>query len=488
VTVNIFWFRNDLRLADNPGLAAALQHADKTALIFVLDEKAPGPWAMGGASRWWLHHSLQSLGDAIAACGGKLILRRGDAAAIIPDLAAELQATEIYAGRRFEPWARAQDREISEKLKPSGVALRRHLATLLFPPENITTKTGGTYGVFTPFSRTCFDQGPPGDAIAPARKISVPSGLVSDRLNDWKLTPSKPDWAGGIRAAWEPGEAGAEKRLRRFIRRAMHDYKSARDIPGEDGTSGLSPHLHFGEISAAAIWRTAAGSAKSGQGRETFLKELLWREFAAYLLWHHPEMPEQPLRKAFAKLAWREDKAELKAWQRGLTGIPIVDAGMRQLWQTGWMHNRIRMVCASFLTKHLLIPWQQGEAWFWDTLVDADLASNAINWQWVAGCGADAAPYFRIFNPVLQGRKFDPDGRYIRKFVPELSSMPDKFIHAPWEADAQVLTAAKIKLGSSYPHPIISLERGRERALTAFKKLTASRTQGDDDSDGDGDE
>jgi len=481
VTVNIFWFRNDLRLADNPGLAAALHAADKTALVYVLDEAAAGNWRMGGASRWWLHYSLRALAAAIAACGGELILRRGDAGVIIPALAAEVQAAEIYAGRRFEPWARAQDRDIAEQLKRSGIALRRQLSALLFPPENITTKTGGVYGVYTPFSRACFDQGPPAEAIPAPKLIVSPSGVASDRLDDWQLTPGKPDWAGGMRAAWEPGEAGAEKRLRRFIRQALHGYKTARDIPGEDGTSGLSPHLHFGEISAAAIWRAAGLSAAAGQGRETFLKELLWREFGAYLLWHHPDMPEQPLRAEFAKLPWREDSAALRAWQRGLTGIPIVDAGMRQLWQTGWMHNRIRMVCASFLTKHLLIPWQQGEAWFWDTLVDADLASNASNWQWVAGCGADAAPYFRIFNPVLQGLKFDPDGRYVRKFVPELSAMPDKFIHAPWEADAAVLDAANVKLGDSYPHPIISLADGRERALAAYKELTGSRTLGDKD-------
>ncbi len=472
MTANIFWFRNDLRLADNPGLAAALERADKTALIYVLDDKAAGDWAMGGAARWWLYHSLLSLGQAIAERGGKLILRRGDAGSIIPRLAAELKAETVFASRRFAPWGRMQDREIAEALKSSGIALRRHLSTYLFPPETIKTKTGGTYGVFTPFSRTCYDQGPPAPAIAPPERIDSPRGIASDALDDWQLTPVKPDWAAGLRAAWEPGEAGAKQRLKRFIREAMQSYKTGRDIPGEDGTSGLSPHLHFGEISPAAIWRAAGRSENSGAGRDIFLKELIWREFAAYLLWHHPEMPEQPLRAEFAKLPWRDDRESLQAWQRGLTGIPIVDAGMRQLWQAGWMHNRIRMVTASFLTKHLLIPWQQGEAWFWDTLVDADLASNTINWQWVAGCGADAAPYFRIFNPVLQGKKFDPDGNYVRKFVPELAAMPDKFIHAPWEANAEVLAAAKIKLGCDYPHPIISLTRGRERALAAYKKIS----------------
>ncbi len=475
MTANIFWFRNDLRLDDHPALTEALARADATALVYVLDDKAAGPWAMGGASRWWLHHSLQSLGQAIAARGAKLILRRGDAGAIIPELAAELKVKEVHAGRRFEPWARDQDRAVAEILKASGIDLRRHLTNYLFAPEHITTKSGGIYGVYTPFSRTCFEQAPPVGAIAAPSRILSPSGMTGDALEDWQLLPQKPDWAAGIRAAWQPGEDGAAKRLQHFVRQVMHGYKTARDIPGEDGTSGLSPHLHFGEISPAAVWREAAGSAKAGQGREVFLKELLWREFAAYLLWHHREMPAQPLRPEFAKLPWREDKKSLAAWQRGLTGIPIVDAGMRQLWQTGWMHNRIRMVCASFLTKHLLIPWQQGEAWFWDTLVDADLASNTINWQWVAGCGADAAPYFRIFNPVLQGRKFDAGGAYIRKFVPELGRLPDKYVHAPWEADAPVLAAANVTLGQNYPHPIISLARGRERALAAFKQISGSR-------------
>jgi deoxyribodipyrimidine photo-lyase len=288
------------------------------------------------------------------------------------------------------------------------------------------------------------------------------------------LLPTKPDWAGGLRETWEPGETGALKRLDRFLAHALAEYDTARNIPGQDGTSGLSPHLHFGEISPGRIWHAAAGAKKTGSGLETFLKELLWREFASYLLWHHPDMPEQPLRGEFAKFPWASDQKSLVAWQRGQTGIPIVDAGMRQLWQTGWMHNRIRMVCASFLIKHLLIPWQEGEAWFWDTLVDADLASNAISWQWVAGCGADAAPYFRIFNPVLQGLKFDPDGAYVRRYIPELGHLPDKFIHTPWEADADTLAVARITLGKTYPRPIIGLAEGRDRALSAYKKITGA--------------
>ena len=289
------------------------------------------------------------------------------------------------------------------------------------------------------------------------------------------MLPAKPNWATAFHQHWTPGETGAAKRLDAFINDSLKHYKTARNLPAENATSGLSPHLHFGEISPTAVWRAASASQKTGPGLETFLKEILWREFAAYLLWHHPEMPEQPLRPEFASFPWQNEPKSLTAWQHGQTGIPIVDAGMRQLWQTGWMHNRIRMVCASFLIKHLLVPWQQGEAWFWDTLVDADLASNAISWQWVAGSGADAAPYFRIFNPVLQGLKFDPEGSYVRKYVPELTHMPNKFIHSPWDADADTLATAKVKLGSTYPNPIIGLAEGRERALAAYQKITGSK-------------
>ena len=410
---------------------------------------------MGGASRWWLHHTLRSLGQDIAERGGELLLRRGDAREIIPELAGQLKADAVHTSSSAEPWANAQDRAIEVSLKSAGIGFQQHRSRWLFGPKDIATKAGGSYGVYTPFARACFERKAPHDLIAAPKKLAA-AGAASDSLDDWRLLPAKPDWAGGLREAWTPGEAGAAKRLKTFLATRIGAYKTSRDIPAQDGTSGLSPHLHFGEISPARIWH-AADAMKDGTGRDTFLKELLWREFSAHLLSHHPDMPEQPLRKDFARLPWAKDKTALNAWQRGQTGIPIVDAGMRQLWRTGWMHNRIRMVCASFLTKHLLIPWQEGEAWFWDTLVDADLANNSNNWQWVAGCGADAAPYFRIFNPVLQGRKFDPEGRYVRLHVPELKHLPDKFIHAPWEADDEILTAAKVELGKNYPHPIIGL-------------------------------
>jgi deoxyribodipyrimidine photo-lyase len=461
-----------MRLADNPGLAASLSGFGGTALVYVLDDAAAGGWAMGGASRWWLHHSLRALAKDIAARGGKLLLRRGDARRIIPELAAELKAGTVHAGRGFEPWGRAQDRAIDAGLKSAGIGFKRHLSSLLFAPERIVTRAGGAYGVYTPFSRACFEQPPPAEPVAAPERFAGAPEVESDRLEDWQLLPGRPDWAGGLRKAWRPGEEGAARRLRAFIGRALPGYKTRRDLPAEDGTSGLSPHLHFGEISPARIWHAASRGKNAGASREAFLKELLWREFAAYLLWHHPEMPEKPLRPEFTEFPWVKDEKALHAWRRGRTGIPVVDAGMRQLWQSGWMHNRIRMVCASFLVKHLLIPWREGEAWFWDTLVDADLANNSASWQWVAGCGADAAPYFRIFNPVLQGRKFDPDGAYVRRYVPELALLPDKYIHAPWEADVAVLAAAGVVLGTTYPHPVIGLGAGRERALTAYRKIT----------------
>lgn len=469
MTRSLFWFRDDLRLADNPGLAAAVG-AGEAGLVYVLDDEA-GPWRMGGANRWWLHHSLQSLQRDIAAQGGVLLLRRGKPGQVIPELASALQAKAVHASRGFEPFARAQERAVEDALAAAGIVFRCHHARLLFDPERIATKSGTPYGVYTPFARACFGQPPVARVAAPERLAAV--SAASDRLEDWRLLPTRPDWAGGLRACWTPGEAGAARRLRAFLDDGVAEYDRRRDLPAEDGTSGLSPHLHFGEISPARLWHETEGDCRTGAA--AFRKELLWREFSAYLLWHHPEMPETPLRPEFAKFPWAADARALRAWQRGRTGIPIVDAGMRQLWQTGWMHNRVRMICASFLVKHLRIAWQQGEAWFWDTLVDADLGNNSAGWQWVAGCGADAAPFFRIFNPVLQGRKFDPDGAYVRRFVPELGRLPDAHIHAPWAAPGLVLAEAGIALGKDYPHPIADLGQGRERALAAYRSITGRK-------------
>jgi deoxyribodipyrimidine photo-lyase len=466
-TAALVWFRNDLRLDDNPALAAALDAADRILPVYILDEQA------GGASRWWLHHSLTALAQDFARRGANLVLRRGDPARIIPELAARIGAASVHAARSYEPALREADRAVDAALKEQNIGFHRHLATSLFAPERIKTQSGTLYGVYTPFSKACFAAGVLEEYFPAPDEIPGVEGVASDDLADWALLPSKPDWAGGLRDSWTPGEAGAHRRLRDFLDGPVKNYAEARNHPGVAGTSRLSPHVHFGEISPRAVWHRAAAAGQS-KGVEVFLKELLWREFSISLLWQHPELRRQPIRKEFSAFPWAdavESQAALRAWQRGQTGVPIVDAGMRELWQTGWMHNRVRMICASFLTKHLLIPWQAGERWFWDTLCEADEAANGASWQWVAGCGADAAPYFRVFNPVLQGRKFDADGSYVRKYVPELAALPDAHLHAPWEVREEILTNARVKLGETYPHPIISLHEGRERALAAYGRI-----------------
>ncbi len=464
---SLVWFRNDLRLGDNPALDAGVAGGPVT-LVYVLDDAA----SWGGASLWWLHHSLERLGTAIAERGGALVLRRGDSRSIIPALAREIGAASVQAGRAHEPYLRAIDREVAASLQALGIGFHRHRSALALAPESVLNQSGAPYGVYTPFSRQCFERFTPRPPIAPPLSLAPALAVRSDDLADWGLLPRAPDWAGGLRASWTPGEAGAQAQLAAFGAAQLDHYDLTRNLPGVAGTSMLSPHLHWGEIAIDAVWRAADALPTSrNEGKQTYLKELLWREFAAYLLWHHPTMAEAPMRAAFAQVPWRDAPDELSAWQRGMTGVPIIDAGMRQLWQTGWLHNRVRMIVASYLVKHLLIPWQMGAAWFWDTLVDADHASNAASWQWVTGSGVDAAPYFRIFNPVLQGLKFDPDGAFIRRFVPELARLPDAHIHAPWEAPALVLRGASVRLGQNYPHPLVDLKTGRERALAAFKIL-----------------
>jgi deoxyribodipyrimidine photo-lyase len=465
----VVWFRNDLRLTDNPALHAAIAAGHRILPVYVLDDAGPD-WTLGGASRWWLHHSLEDLSKNLQAAGAPLLLRRGDAAKIIPELAARINAAEVHAARSFEPAMRATDKQVDAALKAAGIGFKRHLSMSLFAPEKIRNKTGGVYGVYTPFSKACFEAGISEDFVSAPARIPGVTGPSSENLADWGLLPTRPDWSGGLRAAWEPGEAGAKKLLDRFLRDSVQTYDETRNFPGIPGTSRLSPHVHFGEISPRRVFQAAQSSGQA-KGVQTFLKELLWREFAIYLLWHNPELPDRPLREDFVKFPWSNDHAGLTAWQRGRTGYPIVDAGMRELWQTGWMHNRVRMITASFLVKHLLIPWQAGEKWFWDCLAEADLAANAASWQWVAGCGADAAPYFRIFNPVLQGKKFDPDGAYVRRYVPELADLPDDHIHAPWDAPERVLTKARVKLGDTYPKPVIDLMEGRNRALAAYNEI-----------------
>ena len=455
---SILWFRRDLRLDDNAALLAAMQNGRPIIPVFILDEETPGDWAPGGATKWWLHHSLAALDADLRARGSALVLRRGRIADIIPRLLAETGAETVHVGLPTEPWAR----RIIDTLGTT-IEIVRHRTALLFHPNDIRTGGGTPYGVFTPYAKACLRAIPPYEPIPAPAHIPTAGLPSSDVLSDWKLLPTKPDWSAGLKATHHPGEAGAKARLAAFLTE-IAGYDSARNLPGIAGTSNLSPHLAWGEISPNVVWN-ASSAAGSGKGQETWRNELLWREFSSHLLWHAPSLPDAPLKAAYGAFPWRDDAKTLVAWQRGQTGIPIVDAGMRQLWQTGWMHNRVRMIVASFLIKHLLIDWRLGEKWFWDTLVDADLAANAASWQWVAGSGADASPFFRIFNPVLQGEKFDPQGSYVRRYVPELSSLPDRTIHSPWTSP---------KPPRDYPAPIIDLAFGRARALDALKTITKS--------------
>ena len=462
----IVWFRDDLRLSDNPALVEAAAGGTPLVALYVLDEAAMGDWRPGGASRWWLHHSLSSLAADLAACGVPLVLRRGAAEIALPALIAETGAAAVYWNRLYEPWAVRRDGEIKARLRAEGVKTESFNASLLFEPATVRSGRGEPFRVFTPFWRACLARPEPAAPLpAPARLRGAPAP-ASKRLEDWRLLPTKPDWAGGLRESWLPGERRAEARLADFAAKGAAQYGQTRNSLDEDGVSRLSPHLHFGEISPRQVWRAIA--AHAGEAGSPYLRQLAWREFSRHLLFANPDLPEKPLDKSFARFPWREDDDALTAWKKGQTGYPLVDAAMRELWRTGYMHNRARLVAGSFLVKHLLIHWRAGEDWFWDTLVDADLANNAASWQWVAGCGADAAPYFRIFNPVLQGEKFDAEGGYVRRFVPALARLEAKWIHRPWEAPRAALEAAGVRLGETYPLPIVDHAHARARALAAY--------------------
>ncbi|MFN3835176.1 MAG: cryptochrome/photolyase family protein [Glycocaulis sp.] len=468
----IVWLRQDLRLGDNPALMAAADDGAPLIAVYVLDDESPGKWKRGGASRWWLHKSLESLSADLARLGVTLIFRRGSADIVIGQLAGETGAQAVYWNRCYEPYARERDARLKDALKEAGVEAHSFNGSLLAEPWTLKTKDGGPFRVFSPLYRALeptLDNVEP--LPAPERLTGFEGDLASDALEGWKLLPTAPDWAAGFGDMWTPGEAGAHARLDAFVKDRAADYADTRNLPGLPGTSGLSPHLHFGEVSPRQVWARVAAEVPAGKGRETFCKELGWREFSYHLLYHYEDLPEANYQPKFNRFPWDFDAAAFRAWTRGQTGYPIVDAGMRELWSTGWMHNRVRMICASFLTKHLLIDWRKGEEWFWDTLVDADLANNSASWQWVAGSGADAAPYFRIFNPVTQGEKFDAAGDYVRRWVPELKYLPDAWLHAPWDAPAAALRQAGIVLGSTYPKPVIDHSKARERALAAFSSL-----------------
>jgi deoxyribodipyrimidine photo-lyase len=471
----LVWFRQDLRLADNPALTAAAKHGPVTAL-YILDDETPGKWQLGSASRWWLHYSLEALAASLKKHDVSLILRRGNAEDIVRKVAKEIKADAVFWNRCYEPSAIARDTALKAALEKAAIKVTSFSASLLHEPWTVKTGGGTVYKVYTPYWKAAKKLAVEQPLPAP-RTIEPGPKIASEKLADWDLLPTHPDWAGGIRKFWKPGEAEAKKRFGEFMDDAIRIYATHRDQPDVDASSRLSPHLHFGEISPRQIWHaTQAARAKDHAVLENpidkFLSEVAWRDFAYYLLYHFPDLPEKPYDKKFTGFPYKKNTKHLHAWQRGLTGYPMVDAGMRQLWETGWMHNRVRMIVASFLVKHLRISWADGAAWFWDTLVDADLASNSLGWQWIAGSGPDASPWHRIFNPIIQGQKFDPKGGYIRRFVPELAKLPDKYIHAPWQAPADVLAQAGVKLGETYPLPLVDHAIARQEALDVFKDNT----------------
>ncbi|MEM9603142.1 MAG: deoxyribodipyrimidine photo-lyase [Pseudomonadota bacterium] len=464
---SLHWFRQDLRLQDNPALTAAAA-ADEVLCVYVLDERNAGGWALGGASRWWLHHSLQALDRAL---DGRLVVCEGDPRELLPTLVEAHAIDAVHWNRCYEPWRIRRDAEIKRALSERGVDVSSHNGSLLWEPWSVTKADKTPYKVFTPFYRKgCLSAGAPRAPLAAPVLRTVLSDTGSD-IDALGLLPAVP-WASGFDAVGQPGEAGAHARLDAVRTRGLAHYASGRDRPAAETVTRLSPHLQFGELSPNQAWAMARALPDSDDV-DRFCTELGWREFSHHLLFHWPSLPSENWQPKFNAMPWRDEPAMRRAWERGRTGIPIVDAGMRELWATGYMHNRVRMVVGSFLVKNLLQHWRHGAAWFHDTLVDASLANNSASWQWVAGSGADAAPFFRIFNPVTQGEKFDAEGEYTRRWVPELARLPNKHLFAPWLAPHTVLADAGVTLGVSYPHPIVDLAASRKAALDALANTKA---------------
>jgi len=475
----LVWLRLDLRLGDNPALFEAIKAGDPVIPVYIHDPESEGKWRHGSASHWWLQQSLEKLSKSLESVGSKLILRRGDSQRELNKLIQETRAEKVFWNRRYEPEVVARDKKIKDALKVAGIDAQSFNGSLLTEPWTIQTGGKTPFKVFTPYWNKCVATGDPDAPISAPKKILAPSAWPkSCALKEFALIPSI-KWYDGFTREWRPGESGAQEELDLFLNKNVIQYLSGRDIPSIRATSRLSPHLHFGEISPRQIWHAVQKkSAKTKtvgwiKQSEGFVRQLYWREFAYHLLYHFPQTTDHPLRKEFEKFEWKKDIKSLKAWQQGKTGYPIVDAGMRELWHTGWMHNRVRMIVASFLIKDLVIDWKEGARWFWDTLVDADLANNTLGWQWVAGCGADAAPYFRIFNPFTQGEKFDGEGAYVRRWIPEIANVPNKWIHRPWEAPAEVLKTAGIELGKNYPRPLVDHAHARKLALVLYARLKA---------------
>jgi deoxyribodipyrimidine photo-lyase len=465
MSVAIVWFRSDLRLADNPALSAALAAGHAIIPLYVLDEDTVGLRPRGTASRWWLQQSLQALDASLQSRGSRLVLLQGPAERVITDLVASCQAEAVYWNRLYDRGSRDRDAHLEQALTSRGVRAQSFKANLLFEPWEVQTKAGLPFKVFTPFWRTCRSQADPGRPYGtPARLPPLPASLPLARAETTAMEKESSDFD----EYWTPGEAGAQKRLEHFLTHGLDRYQTRRDRPDLNGTSCLSPHLSFGELSARQIWRTVTAHRPSAAA-DKFLAELGWREFAYHLLFHGDDLDRRNMRSEFDALPWLDHPELIEAWRQGLTGYPIVDAGMRQLLATGWMHNRVRMIAASFLIKHLLADWRVGERWFWARLVDADPANNPVGWQWVAGSGADAAPFFRIFNPVLQGEKFDPDGDYVKRWLPELVDLPATSIHRPWTADRR-------PSAQHYPAPIVDHGTARQRALDAFAAIRRRTT------------